>query len=414
MRIRVPFSAVVATALAVTVAACGSGGGDTNPSSSTGSNTLTVYSALPLNGTPAEAAASQAIVNGEKLALQQANGRAGDYTVRYVSLDDAPKDQQIDPGTVADNARRAVLDRSTIAYLGDKGDDESKLSIPVLNEAGILQVSPSNQYVGLTTLSKGSGQGEPDKFYPSGRRTFGRVIPSDAVQAAAQARYQQDQGCTSTYVVSDSSSYGEGLAKLVAADLQSAGITVAGNEPIDPEDDDAVDEVSRKIQGSGANCVFYGGSDVAQGAALFRQVHAANPRVKLFAPSTLSTPAFARAVGSAGAVTFVTTPYLEESAYPPASKRFFADYRKAYGTDPGPEAIYGYEAMSATLQAIRDAGSRGNDRKAVVDAFFGIRDRESVLGTYSIDEHGDTTLKTYGGERVEGGKLVFDKVITTD
>ena len=34
-----------------------------------------------------------------------------------------------------------------------------------------------------------------------------------------------------------------------------------------------------------------------------------------------------------------------------------------------------------------------------------------MLGTYSIDENGDTTLSDYGGNRVEGGKLVFDKVI---
>ena len=63
------------------------------------------------------------------------------------------------------------------------------------------------------------------------------------------------------------------------------------------------------------------------------------------------------------------------------------------------------------LQAIEDAGDAGNDRKAVVDAFFEIKGRESVLGTYDIDENGDTTLSDYGGYRIEGGKLVFDKVI---
>jgi branched-chain amino acid transport system substrate-binding protein len=67
--------------------------------------------------------------------------------------------------------------------------------------------------------------------------------------------------------------------------------------------------------------------------------------------------------------------------------------------------------MSIALQAITDAGDKGNDRQAVIDAFYKIKDRESVLGTYSIDENGDTTLSDYGGDRVVGGKLVFDKVI---
>ena len=59
----------------------------------------------------------------------------------------------------------------------------------------------------------------------------------------------------------------------------------------------------------------------------------------------------------------------------------------------------------------RTPGDKGNDRQAVIDAFFKIKDRDSVLGKYSIDENGDTTLSDYGGDKVEGGKLVFDKVI---
>ena len=34
-----------------------------------------------------------------------------------------------------------------------------------------------------------------------------------------------------------------------------------------------------------------------------------------------------------------------------------------------------------------------------------------MLGKYSIDPNGDTTLSDYGADKVVGGKLVFDKVI---
>ena len=50
---------------------------------------------------------------------------------------------------------------------------------------------------------------------------------------------------------------------------------------------------------------------------------------------------------------------------------------------------------------------------AVIDAFFATKDRESPLGTYSIDPDGDTTLSDYGGYTVEGGKLVYNKVFKT-
>ena len=58
----------------------------------------------------------------------------------------------------------------------------------------------------------------------------------------------------------------------------------------------------------------------------------------------------------------------------------------------GPYALYGYEAMSVVLDAIRSAGSRGNDRQAVIERFFAVKNRDSVLGRYSIEADGETTL----------------------
>jgi branched-chain amino acid transport system substrate-binding protein len=97
--------------------------------------------------------------------------------------------------------------------------------------------------------------------------------------------------------------------------------------------------------------------------------------------------------------------------YPPAAQEFFKNFKQKYGRDPYPYAIYGYEAMKVALLAIQNAGDKGNDRQAVIDAFFKIKDRDSVLGKYSIDENGDTTLTDYGANRVRDKKLVFDKLI---
>ena len=109
--------------------------------------------------------------------------------------------------------------------------------------------------------------------------------------------------------------------------------------------------------------------------------------------------------------TFITNPTLDPKLYPPAAQDFFKTYKAKYGKDPEPYAIYGYEAMQDALLAIQNAGDKGNDRQAVIEQFFQIKDRDSVLGKYSIDENGDTTLSDYGGDKVKGGQLVFDKVI---
>ena len=74
----------------------------------------------------------------------------------------------------------------------------------------------------------------------------------------------------------------------------------------------------------------------------------------------------------------------------------FADlFGDAYDRDPGRFAAYGYEAM-ASCSTRSTAPTIPLDRRSVIDAFFATADRDSVLGTYSIDEAGDTTLGRVG------------------
>lgn len=101
----------------------------------------TIYSSLPLQGASGEQ--SRAIVRGARLALAQANGQAGGVRIRYVSLDDSTRQAGTwTPQRVQRNARRAARDDATIAYLGEFNSGASALSIPVLNEAGVPQISP--------------------------------------------------------------------------------------------------------------------------------------------------------------------------------------------------------------------------------------------------------------------------------
>jgi branched-chain amino acid transport system substrate-binding protein len=412
--VRVRFTAAtgcLTAALAFGVAACGSSdkGGSSGGSGSTGSTNLTIYSSLPLQGDSRPQ--SQSVVNGEKLALQEAGGKVGKFTIKYTSLDDATAAAgKWDPGAVSADARKSAQDKSTIAYLGEFNSGASAISIPILNEANILQISPSNTYVGLTR-AKGADKGEPDKYYPSGKRTFGRVVPADHIQAGAQVSYQKDQGCKSLYILNDKEVYGAGLAKQVADIAPQQGLKVVKNDGIDPKAAN-YRSLASTVKGSGADCVFYGGITQNNAVQLFKDLHAANPSAKLFGPDGVAESPFASKLGpSVEKVTYITNPTLDPKLYPPAAQDFFKTYKSKYGKDPEPYAIYGYEAMKLALLAIQNAGDKGNDRQAVIDAFYQIKDRQSVLGKYSIDENGDTTLSDYGGNKVSHGKLTFYKVI---
>jgi branched-chain amino acid transport system substrate-binding protein len=399
--------------LALGVAGCG-GDDKTPPAVGAGGrpSSLTIYSSLPLQGETRTQA--DAVLNGEKLALAKAGGRAGEFTVKFVSLDDTrPQTGRWNPDTVSANARKAAQDQSAIAYIGEFDSSASAISLPVLNQAGILQISPGNTSIGLTR-SRGADKGEPDKYYPSGKRTYGRVIPADHIQAAAQAAFQRDEGCTRLYLLNDKSVYGTGLAGTVQRDATADGMQVLGNDGIDANRAE-YRTVAAKVASAGADCVFFGGTAASNAARVWADVHAASPTAKLFGPNGVAQASFvARLDPSAQKVTFLTTPTLPRRLYPPAAQKVLADYEAAFGKTPDPYALYGYEAMSVALLAIEKAGDRGNDKQAVIDEFFAVKDRDSVLGNYSIDSNGDTTLSRYGGNRVAGGRLVFDRVIEAD
>jgi branched-chain amino acid transport system substrate-binding protein len=414
LRVRsVAASGCLVTALAFGVAACG-GGSDKGSTSSGGGGggptSLTIYSSLPLQGD--SRLQSEDVVNGEKLALAEAGGKVGKFTIKYSSLDDSTAATgKWDPGQTSADARKAAQDASTIAYLGEFNSNATVISLPVLNEAGILQISPSNTAVGLTRSGEGAQPGEPDKYYPSGKRTFGRVVPADHIQAAAQVTYQKSEGCKKVYILNDKEVYGKGIADQVEKLGKAQGLAIAGNDGYDTKAAN-FRTLAAKIKSSGADCMFFGGILQNKGAQMFKDVHAANPTMKLFGPDGVASEAFTTKLGSdVEKLTYITNPTLDPKLYPPAAQDFFAKFKEKYGKDPEPYAIYGYEAMKVALLAIQNAGDKGNDRQAVIDAFFKIKDHDSVLGTYSIDENGDTTLSDYGTNRVEGGKLVFDKVI---
>jgi branched-chain amino acid transport system substrate-binding protein len=366
---------------------------------------LTIYSGLPLQGP--SAAISKQIAGGEKLALSGAGGRIGPLTVSYVSLDDSnPVNGQWDPGVTAANAKAAAQDPTTIAYLGDYNSGATAVSLPLVNAAGILQVSPASPYVGLTS-SLDAGQDEPERFYPNGKRTFGRVAQGDSVQAAAQVALLRAEGVRRLYVLADDDPFDGPLAQIVAGDAHRAGIQVSGEDTIAINPGANLTGEVAKITESGAQAVFVSATATSEAARLFRELHAADSHLALLASSTMQNPLFTSNLGAAEGVSTVGSPLLPVSSYPASARRVLTQYRRRFAAHPGPYVLYGYEAMSVVLDAIRNAGSHGDDRQAVIDELFKTLDRHSVLGGYSIQPSGETTLSTYAIDRIAHGRPVF-------
>src|SRR5688572_6319027 len=246
--------------MAFGVAACGDdedeggGGGGTEGG---GGGSLTVYSSLPLQG--ASRPQSEDVIRGMELALKQRDGKAGDFTINYESLDDATAAAgKWEAGQTSANARKVAQDDNAIAYIGEFNSGASAISIPITNEAGILHVSPSNTALGLTKGGAGAEPGEPDKYYPTGERNYGRVVPIDTIQGAAQAQWMQDEGVQSVYILDDAEVYGQGVAANTEEAVKKLGIKVAGTDSWDGQSSN-YRALASKIKATGADAVFTGG-----------------------------------------------------------------------------------------------------------------------------------------------------------
>jgi branched-chain amino acid transport system substrate-binding protein len=366
---------------------------------------LTIYSSLPLHG--AQGAASAQIVNGEKLALAEVGGEVGRFRISYSSRDDSnPVSGRWEPGLTATNAKLAAQDNDAIAYLGDYNSGATAVSLPLINGAGILQVSSGSPYIGLSS-SLDAGQDEPARFYPSGRFTFGRLVPGDPVEAAAQVAILRNAGIRRVYAVSSEDPFYVPLSELAVGDAERAGIAVVGSDRLALGNATEFGAEARKVTSSGAQAVLFSGPDEPGTVSLWHALHQADPGLRLIGSHDLAEGAFTTQIGAAARATLLTTPWLAPALYPPPAAAVLRRYEARYREPAQPYALAGYETMALTLQAIREAGRHGNSREAVIDRFFATKDRASVLGRYSIQPNGETTLTRYAIDRVSGGRPVF-------
>jgi branched-chain amino acid transport system substrate-binding protein len=367
---------LAALALALVLAGCAT---TTNSAVNVSSGTLDIYASQPPGGAGGQMATD--VLDAEQLALGQIGSKVGKFTLRLTRLHGKE---------LSDNARTAIQDQTAIAYLGEIGPGTSQISVEINNELGLLEVSPTDTAVYLTQ-STPAVSGAPGIYYPSSssyHQTFARVVPNSAQEAKAVDSEMQSLHLTKLYVSSDGQPYGASIADEVRQDASGDGLTI----------------VSAVVS---ADAVFYGGNSTAAATTALDQAASASPSAKLFAPSALYEDSFAAGL-STGAQRnlYVSSPGFAPSALTAAGQRFVTSFRSAYGHQPVPEAIFGYEAMSALLAALQDAGKEAGNRATVVSEFRALRDpANSVVGPFSISG-GDTTLSSFVFASPKSGKLV--------
>lgn len=370
---------------------------------------LKIVSSLPLTGS--SRTQSETMVKGIQLALEEVNYRVGPYKIEYLSWDDASAQAGTwDPAKEKENASRAAADPDVVAYLGTYNSGAAKIAIPILNQADLVMVSPANTYSGLTKSGLGE-VGEPELYYPKGFRSFCRVVPADDLQGQAGAWWAQSLGIKKVYILDDKELYGRGIARVFEASCKERGLEVLGHEGIDSKAPD-YRAVVNKIRESGAQLVYFGGITQNGSGKLVKDLRAGGCEALFMAPDANKESAFLEAAGPAANGCLVTLGGLPPEKMNPAAQAWYARYRQRYQSEPEAYAIYSYEAAQITLKAIARVGDK--DRTRIRQAVMATKNYEGLLGTWSFDPQGDTTLKTMSGFEVVNDQFAFSATLTPD
>ena len=237
-----------------------------------------------------------------------------------------------------------------------------------------------------------------------------RIVPKDTIQGAALATVMKQDGCTKVAMANDKEVYGAGLARNIDNSAKEQQLDIIFNEGIDTKAPNYRSLASR-AKGQGADCFVFSGITSNNGVQIFkdfaRGAAARRSSTVRTAPPRRGSPTRRRAASPpASRPGQVDRGHARPGELPEEGKKFFADYEAEYGEkNPNPYSIYGYEAMSLALDAIGRSGTGKSED--IVKALFATKNRESVLGTYSIDENGDTTLTDYGVYTIKDGSRSF-------
>ncbi len=324
-------------------------------------NMVRIVSSLPLKGNTA--APSRQMEQAIRLAIDEQKPTLAGLDIEYLELDDLDDETgEWSSAKEAANAKQAADDPSVIAYMGPYNSGAVMISLPVTNRAGMLQVSPSATWPGLTR--GGFDRGEPDKYYPTGMRNFVSKMPDNSLQGRVAALWALALGIKEAVVLSDGSTYSSGLAD--SFEQYGVGMTTLRLE-IDPT---SLGGFSTQV--ASAEAIFYAPSSVSNALAVARALNGV--QVQVFASDVALDPQFGYGAGTGISRWHIVSNSVPgdqlfgASSGPGAS--FKAAFENAYGDTPGQFAVNAYDITNRILNAL-ESPDNGNPTA--------LPDRASVL-----------------------------------
>jgi DNA-binding SARP family transcriptional activator/ABC-type branched-subunit amino acid transport system substrate-binding protein len=377
---------------------------------------LVIASSLPLQGVRGQI--TNQMTAAIHFVLRSNHYRAGRYAIGYQACDDSTAaESSLATTRCASNAKAYAANDSVIGVIGPFNSNCATAAIPIANRARpgpLALISPSATYVGLTRRGAGLRPGEPESYYPTGTRSFVRLIPADDLQAAADAMLAQRLGLRRVFLLTqrpvprEREPYGIGITSAFRSAAQKLGVGIAGSDDW-TLDRSSYASLARKIKRSRADGVFLGGSHSTNGGLLIKALRAGlGENVQILAPDGFADPQL-EDIGPAGEGMTVSTPGVPPNALTGPGARFASRFGATLGQTPEHYSVYAAQATQLLLDAI--AHSNGT-RASVNRELFTSRVHNGILGDFAITPSGDTTANKVTIYRLTAGKLKRLTVIT--
>jgi len=335
---------------------------------------IKIASQTPLSGP--QSALGSSMSNAVALAVEQLSGPLTElgYKVEYVPFDD-----QATPDVGVANAQNLVNDPAILAVVGHLNSGVAIPSSEVYNANNLVMISPAN------TNPRVTGRGFT---------TVNRVCGRDDLQGPTGARFVNELGAKSVYVLHDTTSYGQGVAEFFQKEAENLGITVLGFEGTTETAN--FEGVIQPILALAPEAIYFGGI-YSQTGIFINQARAAGYTGYFIGPDGFDSSEFAQLAGEAGVNTYYTSVAGPATIYPNAAK-FIEDYKAKFGEDPQPFAAQSYDATAIALNAIYAAATLAGDvpsRAAVSSVVRATKGYEGLTGTVTFDAYGDNEVGLY-------------------
>lgn len=289
-------------------------------------------------------------------------------------------------------AQTIVADEQVIGVIGTSCSGAAVAASPLVTEAGMVMISPSNTSPALTS----DFQGNAGESYNVG---YYRTAHNDLVQGAAMADFVFSQlDVANAAAIHDGDPYTQGLAQAFSNSFEELGGTVSGFTGINKGDTDMVPALT-EVAGGAPGALFF---PIFQPEGDF--IAAQAPTVsgledtQLLAADGLLVDDFLGLDDTEGM--YFSGPDLRfgtnvNQSTGQNAEQILAAYDQAYGESPS-AAFWGhsYDATTLLLDAIAAAswvedGELHIDRAGVRQHLNSVSGYSGVTGTLSCDDFGD-------------------------